>query len=95
MEKQTVFIKRYPNKGDFPKEDNIWYDTNIGYVKFDTSDKKWLAIGGIVTWWLEEIELPSEEDVENYGRDEYWYTNMEETLEPFKKGANFILNHLK
>ena len=84
----SVFVKRYPSKGELPKEDDIWYDTNIGYIKFDISDKKWLVIGGIVTWWLEEIELPSEEDIYNA-------PNWDSMLASFRNGANFILNKLK
>lgn len=71
-----------------PKE-NIWIDTNIGYIKFDTSDSRWLVSGGVVTWWLEEIKLPSEEEVysESFTSDK--------TPNDFIKGANFILNKLK
>lgn len=62
-----VFVKRYPSKKEFPKTAG-YYDTNAGRVfyvneKFDRP-KKYYPI-----WWLEEIELPSEEEVE---QEEYY-----------------------
>ena len=94
----TVFIKRYPSKGELPQfEDGVYqgyFHTEFGLVKYSKYDG-WKLARKYPDYFLEEIELPSEEDIENYGRDEYWYTNMGETLEPFKNGANFILNHLK
>ena len=89
MEKQTVFIKRYPSKGDIPKVDDRDYLTDKGLLKFEKG--KWFS------WWqadqytpaypnyfLEEIELPSEGILEALD-----YNGG------FADGANFILNHLK
>ena len=81
MEKQTVFIKRYPSRGELPKTAG-YYDTNVGRVFcvneiFDRPKKYYPS------WWLEEIALPSEEDV-----NRFW-------CQKFKKGAMFILNKLK
>lgn len=86
-----VFVKRYPSKGELP-ETAGYYDTNAGRVfyvneKFDRP-KKYYPI-----WWLEEIEIPSEEEMFNHA------TTVEckegEELDAFRDGANFILNLLK
>ena len=94
MEKQTVFIKRYPSKGELPKTPD-YYDTNVGRVfyvneRFDRPKKYYPS------WFLEEIELPSEEEMQS----EIYHESMEsEHAYDFQQGAkhmqNFILNHLK
>lgn len=95
MEKQTVFIKRYPSKGELPKSDRKYW------CKFkDFSDalhqQEWvLQFGGFgdnecYEYWLEEIELPSEEEILQGAKDEGWITYNEKLS--FKEGANFILN---
>lgn len=99
-DRETVFIKRYPSKGELPKSDGKYW------CKFkDFSDalhqQEWvLQFGGFgdnecYEYWLEEIELPSEED-------------MKEQIDIITKQsfdalsnhycintANFILNKLK
>lgn len=100
MKEQTVFVKRYPSKGEFPKENNKDYCSNVGMVYFRKGnfyfrDEQLIVFTNKVEWFLEEIELPSEEDIEIKGIKEWWYTDFEETLEPFKNGANFIINHIK
>lgn len=45
----------------------------------------------IIDWWLEEIELPSEEDIMH--EENKQHTN--EASIGFIKGANYILNKLK
>lgn len=87
-----VFVKRYPSKGEFPKESRI-YITNAGALHYLHPFQRWLD--NDPQWWMQEIELPSEEDIEIKGREEWWYTDLEESLQPFKSGANYILNHLK
>ncbi len=95
MEKQTVFIKRYPSKGEFPKRDGVYW------CKFkDFSDalhqQEWvLEFGGFgdneaYDYWLEEIELPSEEDMEDH-----LLNHRVESRVSVKRGMNFILNILK
>lgn len=78
MEKQTVFIKRYPSKGELPKEEGF-YITNIGKIPFRNN-----LFGKYAEYWLEEIELPSEDIIQALD-----YNGG------FADGANFILNHLK
>lgn len=56
MEKKTVFIKRYPSKGELPKKEGF-YLTNKGKLHTDNF-KSWF-----VEYWLEEIELPSEVEI--------------------------------
>lgn len=82
MEKQTVFIKRYPSKGELPSK-NGYYLTQVGIVHFRGWFNNWIE------YWLEEIELPSKEDI---GVGDF--INEEHKL-GFTEGANFILNHLK
>lgn len=96
MEKQTVFIKRYPSNGELPKVDNKYYLTDEGLLKFEKG--KWYS------WWeagqytpaypnfyLEEIELPSEEEV-NFkyplNSEEPYKTSLNVGC---RQGANFIL----
>ena len=98
MEKQTVFIKRYPSKGELPKKDNKGYCSNVGMVyfrklKFYFRDEQLITFTDKVEWWLEEIELPSEADVHGYHDSLFKYRRIE--LELIKLGANFILNKLK
>ena len=88
-----VFVKRYPEKGELPKEDNRDYCSNIGMVYFRKGnfcfwDEQLLKFTNKVEWWLEEIELPSDEDVFNKST---FYND----LESFEQGANYILNLLK
>ena len=82
MEKQTVFIKRYPSKGEFPKEDVFAVLTKNGKMfGFDVTER--------TEWWLEEIELPSEEEI-------YFESGKKSkrTFQRFIDGANFIINYL-
>ena len=82
MEKQKVFIKRYPSKGELPSK-NGYYLTQVGIVHFRGWFNNWIE------YWLEEIELPSED----YLQDIAIKTTPFRTS--FMSGANFILNHLK
>lgn len=95
MEKQTVFIKRYPSKGELPTVDDKKYLTDKGLLMFEKG--KWFS------WWqadqytpaypnyfLEEIKLPTEEEIYlESGK------KSKRTFQRFIEGANFILNHLK
>jgi len=97
-EKQTVFIKRYPSKGELPKEDAFAVLTKNGKMfGFDVTDR--------MEWWLEEIEIPSEEEVCEGVNSSYkeWQdkgvvSNINESA-AYKAGLvdtrKFILNHLK
>ena len=92
MEKQTVFIKRYPSKGELPKQGFVY--TNQGVMYFLEDNKRFIDNDNHSTpmpnWWLEEIKLPSEEEI---------YLELgKKSIRNFKRfidGANFILNHLK
>ena len=107
MEKQTVFIKRYPSKGELPKVDNREYLTDKGLLKFERGE--WFS------WWqsdqytpaypnfyLEEIELPSEEDVQSQYEANAIANRIDKSkcdwmyyVNGWKHSYNFILNHLK
>ena len=93
MEKQTVFIKRYPSKGDLPKEDVFAVLTNNGKMfGFDVTER--------TEWWLEEIELPSKEDLPTkvglHHNTMYHDNNLQEA---WNKGVTmcyeYLTNHLK
>lgn len=93
----SVFIK-VPISERFPKESGDYY-SNIGRVyfkanKFYLRDEQVITKTSSVVWWLEEIELPTEEEMNK--------------LKPFPddsvvavydsgfyNGANFILDKLK
>ena len=96
VEKQTVFIKRYPSKGELPKEDDKDYLSNVGMVyfrkgKFYFREEQLITFTNKVEWFMEEIELPIEEDValeaDNIVDSQVAYG--------FYNGANYILNKLK
>ena len=101
MEKQTVFIKRYPIKGESPKHNKV-YTTDLGEKIFSVSNNSFMSSFGMgqisPKWWLEEVELPSEEDVFSKSITKYSkYEPSERSprTNAFQKGANFILNKLK
>lgn len=83
----TVFIKRYPSKGELPSK-NGYYLTQVGIVHFRGWFNNWIE------YWLEEIELPSEEEL-NEKSDLKKGSSMWFHSQGFTQGANFILNHLK
>lgn len=92
MKKQTVFVKRYLNKGEFPKEDNKDYCSNVGMVyfrkhKFYFRDEQLITFTNKVEWFLEEIELPSEEEIQSVAP-------KTRCVNQFWNGVNFILNKL-
>lgn len=85
-----VFVKRYPEKGELPSVSKKYF-TSHGYLDYSVkrnewSDCDWLDVNP--DWWLEEIELPSDEDVFNKST---FYND----LESFEQGANYILDLLK
>lgn len=96
MEKQTVFIKRYPSKGELPKckghSYRIYVITNNCIVYYDKYD----GWEHDIDWWLEEIELPSDEEIDKSG-DDFAYPHIDSAFafNCFMHGANFILNKLK
>ena len=85
MKKQTIFIKRYPSKGELPKESRI-YITNLGALHYLHPFQRWLD--NDPQWWMQEIELPSKEEIENMAEEMAFPNSV-------KFGANYILNKLK
>lgn len=97
MEKQTVFIKvktieRLPSKKDT-------YLTDWGVCNFDLDTGKFSQIvtqngcGSYIvelkpSFWLEEIELPSEEEILEVAP-------KTRCVNQFWDGANYVLNKLK
>ncbi len=107
MEKQTVFIKVPINDNhigvlDFyitPSGKRIW-----GQVYLEQSTCLWQCyepktdVVWYVTHALEEIELPSEEEIEaGHGLTHHPHIVDFNNgyIEGFEDGANFIINHLK
>lgn len=78
-----VFVKRYPEKGEFP-EKNGWYLGSGAIHQYSVDN----GFYDIVKWWLEEIELPSEGEIENMAEEMAFPNSV-------KFGANYILNLLK
>lgn len=91
MSKQIVF-KKVMVSDRLPKDGGHYY-TNINELYFDFGN--WhdsnYRISTQPEWWIEEIEIPSEEEIDNesYPID----TTNESTA--FIMGANYILNKLK
>jgi len=81
--RKVLVSERVPNKEGT-------YTTNLGLMFFNGKDFDCYNTKGGFSFWLEPVELPSEEEIKNKGIEE-WYTEIEYTLQPFLKGANYIL----
>lgn len=82
----SVFIK-VPVSERLPNESGL-YITNNGVTHFISGCKRWAGVDPL--WYLEEIELPTESDVEIEFINKDWIS-----IQDAKDGANFILNKLK
>ena len=100
-----VFVKRYPEKGEFP-EDGVMVYAGDGRLYYDYERKEWICSDGYTRhplFWLEEIELPDAEDISRQALGPFKEKDLEdqygdfiqEDINTFTKGANYILNHLK
>lgn len=74
--------------------DDGWYDTDKGELYSGNMDNN------SVTWWLESIEIPSDDHLGEMAHSEAWKRDMglseNNSYETgYWEGANFILNHLK
>lgn len=82
----TVFVKRYPEKGDFP-EDGVMVYAGDGRLYYNYERKEWICADGYTHYplfWIEEIELPSDEEIEQSSNR--YYFDLEEKRE---KAKNF------
>lgn len=62
MEKELY--RRVMCSDRLPKE-RKWFDTDKGYLLFSITQNQWLVSDEYYPkWWLEEIELPSEGEIE-------------------------------
>lgn len=75
------------------------YFTSFGECTFSTNTRKWLFMlensTNYVDWWLEEVELPSEEDINwkyPLNSNELHKTTLNVGC---RTGANYILKTLK
>lgn len=73
--KDTIFIKRYPAKGEFPKEEGNYHvvirstgekDIMGWFEHTSLQSRKWQVEYWEDTFdfWLEPVEIPSEEEIE-------------------------------
>lgn len=83
MKKQTVFRKVSVN--DRLPFESGFYLTNNGMLHFLSGWKRFI---GCAEWWLEEVKLPSDEELKK-AAENHAFTNA------FKLGANYILNKIK
>ncbi|MGJ1360398.1 hypothetical protein ACR79K_27200 [Sphingobacterium siyangense] len=87
----SVFIK-VSTKDRLPLESGL-YLTNNGHVHFLSGCKRFM--GCDPKWWLEEVELPTEDEILEYARDEEGLEDYDMEQDVFVDGANYILNTLK
>ena len=85
-----VFVKRYPEKGELPSVSKKYFSSH-GHLDYSVKrnefcDEDWLLID--VTWWLEPIELPTEEEILKV-------SPKTRCVNQFHNGVNYILNLLK
>lgn len=73
--------------------------TDIGIVRFMINDKEWVYDNYITcnpNWWLEEIELPTENKVHESIPHYRYDAELDHAFQDgYYIGANFILNHIK
>lgn len=81
-EAMKVFVKRYPEKGELPKVDGEIILTNHGALTYSKTFG-WVNLQYYPTkrpeYWLEEIELPSEDEIEQASNR--YYFDLEEKRE--------------
>ena len=82
----SVFIKM-PVSERLPNESGL-YITNNGVTHFISGCKRWAGVDPL--WYLEEIELPTDEEIESQCE-----VRPSTRAIAFNNGANFILNKLK
>lgn len=93
MEIKNIFKKIYTHDR-LPKEG--WYNTNKGVEYYSEKLNDWASsmYTSKPEWWLEEIELPSEDELEdraiNLG---YKHTSNENGI--FRQGSYEIINKIK
>ena len=93
-----VFVKRYPEKGEFPEKSG-WYLGSGAIHQYSVDN----GFYDTVKWWLEEIELPNAEDIRREALGPFKEKDLEDQygdfiqddIDTFTKGANYILNLLK
>ncbi|TCV17170.1 hypothetical protein EDC17_101189 [Sphingobacterium alimentarium] len=103
MKEQTVYIKRYPSKGELPKEQQhviVYWDKEPLSSRVANRSKNgyWFLSDEPCDcdepdYWLEEIELPSKEDMNKLKPQDESLAGVYDS--GFYNGASFILNKLK
>lgn len=88
---RTVSVEdRLPEESEIVMYRTNFGSTKVGFLSHNGFfiSENYIHMLSDVSWWLEEIQLPSEEEIENMA-EELAFPNS------VKFGANFILNKLK
>lgn len=100
-----VFVTRYPEKGELPSISKKYFTSHghlyYSVIRNEFSDEDWLLLN--VKWWLDVIELPNAEDIRREALCPFKEKDLEDQygdfiqddIDTFTKGANYIINHLK
>lgn len=76
-----IFVKRYPSKGEFPKEKGYYHVSEWGPYRndvksypsgllYDNTSEEVMIHWKHVEYWLEEKTLPSDEEIDQVVYDE-------------------------
>jgi len=103
MENQTVFVKRYPSKGELPQfKDGVYqgyFHTEFGLVKYSKYDG-WKLARKYPDYFLEEVEWfykPINLDEISSRAEKYFYNQTldESRVNDMRFGLNFILSKIE
>lgn len=90
----SVFIKVDP-KDRLPEKEGIIPFVHVDGGVFTTYYSKGIDIGSSVEYWLEEVKIPTDEEIKMV-RDSYSYSKLSETFRwGWKYSTNYFLRLLK
>ncbi|MFE2861006.1 hypothetical protein [Sphingobacterium multivorum] len=82
-------------KDRLPEKDGIVVCISSDGQPFITLYEVGISISSSAAYWLEEVELPTEDEILEYARDEQGLEDYDMEQDVFVDGANYILNTLK
>jgi len=82
-------------KDRLPEKDGMVVCISFDGQPFITLYDVGISISSSAAYWLEEIELPTEDEILEYARDEEGLEDYDMEQDVFVDGANYILNTLK
>ncbi|HBW80756.1 MAG TPA: hypothetical protein DEF78_11795 [Sphingobacterium sp.] len=88
--KTTIFIDRLGNANQL----SIDRKNEV----YDRKTRNWITETDLLIsydYWLEPVELPTEDEILEYARDEQGLEDYDMEQDVFVDGANYILNTLK